>query len=144
MAFQTGKQQPLQQSLFRRVAERSLFDHISAEYDAAITAGTSQTQLESQFGCGSRFWFKEHFAPPYNWMKSEARDAQFRTYMAASNTELIVRLERDHREHAFPLEGERLELIPHGSGYPIPVLVEAVQLPPRKNPKTAILVIKQL
>jgi hypothetical protein len=143
MFFQSGKHQP-NQSLFHRVIDQSLFTRVSNEYDAAILSGVSQSNLVNRFGCSSRFWFKEHFAPPYNWMTPEARDEQFRTYMAASSNELIVRLERDHREHAFPTEGERLELIPYGSGYPVSVLVEGVLLPPRKNPKTAILIIKHL
>lgn len=132
---------------FQRVARQSLFERVSAEYDAAIDAGTPLSTISARFGCVNQstgLWFKSRYAPPYNKVKPEARDSVFRTYMFASPTELVVRLERGRYDHVFPQEGETLELYPQGSGYAIYVLVEAVQLPPRKNPKTAILLIKQL
>lgn len=129
---------------FDAVAERSVFQQVSDEYDEALQNGMPQSKLNAKFGCGAKLWFKGNFAPPYNKVKPQARDGLFRTYMFMSPTELTVRLERDHREHQFPREGETLNLIPNGSGYPILVLVEQVLLPPRQDPKTAILVIKQL
>lgn len=129
---------------FEAVSERSVFQRVSDEYDAAIAKGMPQSELNTKFGCSSRLWFKDHFAPPYHKVKSQARDSQFRTYMFMSPTELVVRLERDHREHVFPLEGQTLSLIPKGSGYPIDVIVQEVLLPPRQDPRTAILSIKQV
>lgn len=141
----SGTTRAVRRDPFEAVAKRSVFQRVREEYDAAVAADTPVSKLQSKFGCRADLWFQQEFAPPYNWLKSEARDELFRTYMFMSSTELAVRLERDHKEHTFPVEGETLTLIPNGSGgYPIFVRVEQVRLPPRKNPKTAILVIKQL
>jgi hypothetical protein len=121
----------------------NVFERLRDALEGMLARETSPDEMKTAVG-RPPYWFLKQISPPYAAFIVGALDNEKRQYMSLSPDQIAVRLPRKEKLLEFPKLGQTITITPRGTGELISVFIYQIDLPSRRNPRTAILEVKYM